>query len=154
MPPQFEVQKLPDGIAQVNFYFDVIQLVATEDDIQKWAAKTYSITTRWSENLEGKVEGNYQEWFAAAESVYVLEIEEKVKKDRNSLLAKSDYTMTADYPCADSERNAWISYRQALRDLPDQQGYPLNVVWPDAPAREKSNDSVIGILDELIGEGV
>lgn len=153
MPPQFEVKKLPDGIAQVNFYFDAVQLAATEDDAQRWTAKTCSITTRWSENLEAKIEDNYQEWFDAAESACVSEIEENVKKERNSLLVKSDYVMTVDYPCTDSERNAWLSYRQALRDLPDQEGYPLNIIWPGSPAREKSIDSVIGILDELIGEG-
>ena len=150
MPPQFEVQKLPDGMAQVNFYFDAVQLAATEDDVQRWTAKTCGITTRWSESLEGKIEDKYQEWVVEAEIACVSEIEEEVKKERNRLLVESDYTMTADYPCTDSERNAWLTYRQVLRDLPDQQGYPLNVVWPDAPAREKSSDSVIGVLDELL----
>ena len=29
---------------------------------------------------------------------------------------------------------AWRAYRQALRDLPDQPGFPLSVSWPDLPA--------------------
>lgn len=154
MPPQFEVQKLPDGMAQVTFYFDAVQLESIpEDEGERWAAKSCSLTTRWSENLAAKIEDNYQEWFDSAESTCILAVEESVKKERNNLLVKSDYIMTVDYPCTDAERNAWLSYRQALRDLPDQEGYPIEIVWPEAPAREKSSDSVIGILDELIGEG-
>lgn len=27
----------------------------------------------------------------------------------------------------------WAAYRQALRDLPEQQGFPFNIEWPEAP---------------------
>ena len=28
---------------------------------------------------------------------------------------------------------SWAAYRQALRDLPEQQGFPFNIEWPEAP---------------------
>lgn len=49
---------------------------------------------------------------------------------RNALLAESDWTQLADAPV---DSLAWANYRQALRDVPAQPGFPLNIVWPVAP---------------------
>ena len=57
---------------------------------------------------------------------------------RNNMLKSSDYAMLPDYPCGEAERAGWIAYRQALRDIPQQAGYPDAIVWPEPPAREKA----------------
>jgi hypothetical protein len=31
------------------------------------------------------------------------------------------------------QQQAWIDYRQALLDVPEQPGFPINVVWPSKP---------------------
>lgn len=49
---------------------------------------------------------------------------------RDSLLAACDWTQVADAPV---DQAAWSTYRQALRDLPDQAGFPDNVTWPEKP---------------------
>lgn len=51
---------------------------------------------------------------------------------RNKLLAASDWMMTTDSPLTDEEKTAWATYRQALRDLPQQEGYP-DVILPTPP---------------------
>lgn len=53
-----------------------------------------------------------------------------VRAKRNALLSESDWTQLADAPV---DRAAWASYRQALRDIPSQAGFPLDVVWPEKP---------------------
>jgi hypothetical protein len=53
-----------------------------------------------------------------------------VRAERSSLLAASDWTQVADAPV---DQAAWASYRQALRDIPDQPGFPHNVAWPTKP---------------------
>lgn len=60
----------------------------------------------------------------------VFEIE--VKRKRNQLLQQSDWTQLPDVPLV--TKNAWATYRQALRDITEQPGYPLEVAWPVAPA--------------------
>jgi len=55
----------------------------------------------------------------------------QVRDDRNSLLSQSDWTQVADAPV---DKQAWADYRQALREIPDQAGFPWNVVWPEQPA--------------------
>lgn len=49
---------------------------------------------------------------------------------RDRRLAATDWTQLADAPV---EPALWAAYRQALRDLPQQPGFPLEVNWPVAP---------------------
>jgi hypothetical protein len=64
------------------------------------------------------------------------EAEQKVaaaRGQRNGLLAASDWTqMVADSPLSDKQRAAWATYRQKLRDLPAQKGFP-DIDFPVAP---------------------
>lgn len=34
---------------------------------------------------------------------------------------------------SDEQKDAWRAYRQALLDVPQQEGFPTNIVWPEAP---------------------
>jgi hypothetical protein len=54
-----------------------------------------------------------------------------IRADRNRRLADCDWTQLPDAP-ADSA--AWAAYRQALRDVTSQDGFPWDVVWPEPPA--------------------
>ena len=57
-----------------------------------------------------------------------------LRKTRNELLDKTDRYATIDYPHATEEvKQAWLDYRQALRDLPANTTDPENPVWPLAP---------------------
>ena len=53
-----------------------------------------------------------------------------VREDRNKRLADSDWTQLAD---SQVDKSAWATYRQALRDVPKQSGFPWEVTWADAP---------------------
>ena len=58
------------------------------------------------------------------------EAAERVRADRNKRLADSDWTQLADNT---ADTNAWAAYRQALRDLPNTDGFPHDVTWPTEP---------------------
>lgn len=78
----------------------------------------------------------YQQW-----EVVEMNAEEKVEADkaqgayvravRSAKLTASDWTQLPDSPV---DGSAWLSYRQALRDIPAQAGFPWDVVWPEEPA--------------------
>lgn len=61
--------------------------------------------------------------------------ERYVKTIRNNLLQQSDWTDTvsAVERLGSSLYNQWQTYRQNLRDITTQAGYPFNVTWPEAP---------------------
>ena len=50
---------------------------------------------------------------------------------RNQLLSESDWTQLPDVPQA--LKDAWATYRQALRDITAQSGFPTNIVYPTKP---------------------
>lgn len=54
-----------------------------------------------------------------------------VRADRNIRLAASDWTQLPDAPV---DATAWAAYRQALRDVTAQDGFPWDVTWPAPPA--------------------
>lgn len=53
---------------------------------------------------------------------------------RNKLLFSTDWTQIPNNPLTSEVQAEWAAYRQELRDIPQQSGYPYNVVWPVAPA--------------------
>jgi len=55
----------------------------------------------------------------------------EVRTERNTKLAASDWTQASDVP--QSVKDSYALYRQALRDLPTQSGFPNQVVWPESP---------------------
>jgi hypothetical protein len=60
-----------------------------------------------------------------------LNKETEIRNQRTQLLRDSDWTQTKDSP--DAVDVLWQPYRQLLRDITMQEGFPFNVVWPIAP---------------------
>ena len=54
-----------------------------------------------------------------------------VRNDRNRRLSDTDWTQGKDIP--DNVSGIWATYRQALRDVPAQSGFPWEVTWPAKP---------------------
>lgn len=54
-----------------------------------------------------------------------------VRGQRDSLLVQSDWTQGKDIP--DNVSSTWAVYRQALRDIPGQTGFPWVIEWPTQP---------------------
>lgn len=58
----------------------------------------------------------------------------QIREKRDRLLAACDYYVMPDYP-KDGDRFAEVlAYRQALRDITKQPGFPKMVTWPDKPS--------------------
>ena len=62
---------------------------------------------------------------------------DRVRNNRSILLNDSDWTVGSDSPLSDSKKAEWVTYRQALRDLPssytDDDEYS-DVVFPTPPS--------------------
>lgn len=62
------------------------------------------------------------------------EIAAQVRAKRDALLAETDFLMMPDYPLGEEDSAALKAYRQGLRDVPTQEGFPTEITWPDFPA--------------------
>lgn len=73
-----------------------------------------------------EVERQRAEWEAGSND----RAAEAVRKKRGDLLVASDWTQVSDAPV---DQVAWATYRQTLRDITAQAGFPNEVVWPIKP---------------------
>lgn len=81
---------------------------------------------------------------------------EMARKIRNRLLDQSDAQMSLDRIGLDTSstaaflvslgkifKNSWSVYRQHLRDISAQEGFPFNIDWGVAPDAEEKNDTEV-----------
>ena len=106
-PVHFADQPTVDALAQ-----RVVELAPLYDGqawIQQWAVEALS---------QDEINANTGQQAAA------------VRADRNARLAATDWTQITD---STADKPAWATYRQALRDVPSQVGFPQSVTWPQEP---------------------
>lgn len=100
-------------------------------------APAFDYTKKTTEALPVFIDGNWvQQWKVedADQATIDLIIENTggaIRADRNAKLSACDWTQLADAPV---DSSAWASYRQELRDVPSQSGFPFNIDWPQPPA--------------------
>jgi hypothetical protein len=61
------------------------------------------------------------------------EAEANIRSQRDGLLRNSDWIVSKSYELGEPVPIDWATYRQALRDITLQEGFPYNVLWPTAP---------------------
>ena len=66
-----------------------------------------------------------QEWAAGADTRVAI----AVREERDALLAATDWMANSDVTMT----SGWATYRQALRDVPSQSGFPNTITWPTKP---------------------
>ena len=84
------------------------------------------------QQLDGKWYTKYSVADLDADGISAKDAEQakSVREQRNTKLSESDWTQLADAPVDDL---AWATYRQALRDISVQSGFPWTVTWPTQP---------------------
>ena len=96
-------------------------------------------TTRYQTAVKDGVEqvgGNWQwkwkvvEMSDEAKAALDAQQAEAVRSTRDARLAETDWTQVADAPV---DKVVWATYRQALRDVPSQAGFPWDITWPTQP---------------------
>lgn len=98
--------------------------------VQPAPAPTFDSATHRVRHVTPRLEGDQ---YIEAWELIPLPLEQaqtNVRSLRDQKLAACDWTQIADAPV---DRDAWAQYRQALRDIPTQEGFPYNVSWPTSP---------------------
>ena len=72
------------------------------------------------------------------EEFEILSLENAIRTERARRDSLLQTTIDAMNPMrwesmTDGQKQAWRAYRQALLDVPQQEGFPTNIVWPEAP---------------------
>lgn len=91
----------------------------------KWYTK-YSVGPVFQDDADGTA----AQKMAAYKAQKDAERAASVRSSRASFLAECDWTQLADSPV---DKSVWATYRQALRDVPTQAGFPWTIDWPVKP---------------------
>jgi hypothetical protein len=71
------------------------------------------------------------------QAAYVQRIDDEqakaIRATRDQKLAETDWTQLIDSPFSNDTNGIWQAYRQALRDVPTQEGFPWDVQWTTQP---------------------
>ena len=153
-PPVFTVNREGDR-AVIIFYTDV-QEVQREDGSSAWEAVSWTMETSWQDDIAARIGADVSSWLTLAQNEATTAAAAMARALRDKLLADSD-AMTAfdrlglDLPDKVTATtmlsvfkeiltamwkitNGSIGqYRQALRDLPEQPGFPFDIDWPNKP---------------------
>ena len=124
LPNRVVVERI--GASAVIYLTENIEEIKVEDSVS-YLADTYAISTANTPDLKTRIEQNFAVWLAKAKQDEYDKLAETIRAERNRRLADTDYTCLADRQPSD----AMIAYRQALRDLTKQEGFPYMVVWPE-----------------------
>lgn len=122
-PPKYEVVNL-----EFNALVKLREHIKEVED--KWECDEYEVRLPKSKNLENRVKDNFATYLANAKILDEKNAEAEVRAKRNALLTESDAMMVSDRP---TDKEAWAEYRQALRDITKQAGFPYDVEFPAKP---------------------
>lgn len=87
--------------------------------------------------------GITEEEYSPEDEMTDEELAARVRMRRDSLISRTDFYVQPDYPSDPAGLEAVKAYRQALRDIPEQSGFPRNVQWPAMPS-VLSGDKKVG----------
>ena len=128
---KFPQISFPKDISKVNLTdYNVVVVEATD------RPEFNSLTHYLSEGNPTNVEGIWKQVWILNELTeeqkqeVLLAAEKNEREIRNDLLKDSDWTQLAD---SNVDKTAWANYRQQLRDIPNQSGFPRNINWPTKP---------------------
>lgn len=106
-------------------YYQFSQRAGVEEIAGKWYTK-YILGPVFTDNEEATA----AEQEAAYKAIKDAEQAKSVRQSRGEKLKDSDWTQVADAPV---DQAAWATYRQALRDVTAQEGFPWTITWPTQP---------------------
>lgn len=158
-PPLFNVS-VSEDTATIRFAENVTEKVieATEEEEQQtvYEYDSYTLEVKNRADLEKDISNNYDDWLAKAKQIEHDELAAEVRAKRDALLAETDKEFVFDridlhipvkvtastmfnatkavFDAIESICNGEMAkYRQALRDIPEQEGFPYNVSFPKKP---------------------
>ena len=156
IPPKFKIGDRKGNLIEVAFFDDVKEIQDQEEEATSYEYSVYKIKTIYREKLEESIENNYEAWLELAKDTDYQELAKKVREKRDELLADSDKQLLLDRIGLDLPgdinatnllvvvktlfenltkilRGDWAKYRQELRDITKQKGFPYDVEFPKKP---------------------
>lgn len=147
-PEQVKIETHADGVTEIIFCENIIAKEQQQDEEISiiYTYDEYRMLVPNRKNLLTSVAAEYEKWLKAAKEAEYSTLAAEIRAKRDKLLKESDAEMSLDRIGLDATSvtkfiasfkkiisGEWAQYRQALRDLPDQPGFPYDVIFPEKP---------------------
>lgn len=133
-PPALSYEHRFDGMAEMRFRENITSVKDSETGGTVYQYDEYTLTMTDRDGLEEIVKDNTAVWMAYAKQAETDRMAAEARGQRDKLLSDTDWTQTDDAPLADADRESMRQYRQALRDITSQTGFPQTIAWPGKPS--------------------
>ena len=149
-PEAAEIEITANGIAEVILRENITE--ETREGATMYQYDEYRMPVPYRDNLLENVQKTLDAWMTSARNAEYARLAAEVRAKRDALLAETDKEMCLDRLGLTSPEGstftAWIGflktiasavfgpmakYRQALRDIPQQEGFPYSVEFPQPP---------------------
>lgn len=137
---KFEIENIVGNTCDVILYDKIKKITYTETDEEgqeiekvKYEYEMYRLknTVYRSQLAESlKETATLKKWLEYAVEIEYNERASEIRKRRDELLNATDWTQMADTALSEQKQEAYRIYRQALRDVPEQEGFPYDVEFP------------------------
>ena len=151
---KFEIENHVNGKVDVVFFCNIKKV--KDEECTKYKYDTFRICIQYRSDIQEEIEKNYNNWLDFAKDCEYEKLAAEIREKRNKLLEESDKYMildrlTMNFPqeisltnvvsvlkdffktLSNIKNGSWAKYRQELRDLPNQKGFPYDVKFPDKP---------------------
>ena len=137
IPPKFKIGDRKGNLIEVAFFDDVKEIQDQEEEATSYEYSVYKIKIIYREKLEESIENNYEAWLELAKDTDYQEL----VLDRIGLDLPEDINATNLLVVVKTLfenltkilRGDWAKYRQELRDITKQKGFPYDVEFPKKP---------------------
>jgi len=142
-PESYAYEVVRNGDAVIRFYENIDEYTEKGEDghpdVTGYTYDRYTITRPHSTELRARIGANPGLWLAFAKELEAEQLATAARIRRDAALAETDRTQLPDADIADKSREDYRVYRQALRNIPEQPGFPYEIDWPEVPVYEKAS---------------
>ncbi|MEI3355773.1 MAG: phage tail assembly chaperone [Clostridia bacterium] len=151
-PKKFEIENIHGDRCDIVLNTNIQEVV--EEENTRYIFDSYRMNICYNEGIENKIENDFDELIKSAAKKEYDELAAEIRKERNRLLLETDADMCIDRlqiklpedlsatnllsgmkqfieGLANIFNGKMAKYRQELRDITKQSGFPYNVVWPN-----------------------
>lgn len=151
-PKNIEIENIQNDRCDIVLCDNIQEI--TEDDITRYVFDIYRLNICYYENIESEIKTHFKNYLESAKKNEYKILAAEIRKKRDEMLKESDKDMCIDRLDIKLPENLSATnllsgmkqfieglanifngnvakYRQELRDITKQEGFPYNVVWPN-----------------------
>lgn len=159
---KFMIDNIKGNTCEVVFFDNIVEQKRKREDEEEeqtvFTYDVYKINTFYRSNLENDIKKSIDEWLKYVKELDFESKATEIRNIRNKLLDESDKEMALDRLNIDMpsqitatsllsavkkffdglseiKNGEWAKYRQELRDITKQEGFPYNVIFPEKPSK-------------------